>query len=168
MTQRTQIHTFRDKAVSSQWRHNGSDGVSNHRRLGCVPNHLFRRRSKKTLKFYVTGLCEGNPPVTSGFPSQMASNAENVFVWWRHHIVQYLFSSSPISPVITLPQCTPDISRSPFPWYSQRIHVPDSKDHEADMGPTWVLSAPCWPHEPCYQGLNHSSLEGQLYNLILL
>ena len=20
------------------------------------------------------------------------------------------------------------------------------------MGPTWVLSAPCWPHEPCYQG----------------
>ena len=20
------------------------------------------------------------------------------------------------------------------------------------MGPTWVLSAPCWPHELCYQG----------------
>ena len=20
------------------------------------------------------------------------------------------------------------------------------------MEPTWVLSAPCWPHEPCYQG----------------
>ena len=20
------------------------------------------------------------------------------------------------------------------------------------MGPIWVLSAPCWPHEPCYQG----------------
>ena len=31
---------------------------------------------------------------------------------------------------------------------------PDSKAHEANMGPTWVLSAPerCWPHEPCYQG----------------
>ena len=24
--------------------------------------------------------------------------------------------------------------------------------HGANMGPTWVLSAPCWPHEPCYQG----------------
>ena len=31
-------------------------------------------------------------------------------------------------------------------------HYPDSKVHGANMGPTWVLSAPCWPHEPCYQG----------------
>ena len=34
--------------------------------------------------------------------------------------------------------------------------VPDSKVHGANMGPTWVLSAPdCspyWPHEACYQG----------------
>ena len=30
------------------------------------------------------GLCEGNPPVTDGFPWQMASNAENVSIWWRH------------------------------------------------------------------------------------
>ena len=28
----------------------------------------------------------------------------------------------------------------------------DSKIHGANMGPTWALSAPCWPHEPCYQG----------------
>ena len=27
----------------------------------------------------------GNSPVTGGFPSQMASNAENVSIWWRHH-----------------------------------------------------------------------------------
>ena len=33
-------------------------------------NHVFRRRSKKTSKPRVTGLCEGNPPVTGGFPSQ--------------------------------------------------------------------------------------------------
>ena len=25
-------------------------------------------------------------PVTSGFPSQKASNAENVSIWWRHHV----------------------------------------------------------------------------------
>ena len=31
---------------------------------------------------------------------------------------------------------------------------PDGKVHGANMGPTWVLSAPepYWPHEPCYQG----------------
>ena len=44
-----------------------------------------RRRSKKTSKLRVTGLCEGNSPVTGEFPAQRASNAENVSVWWRHH-----------------------------------------------------------------------------------
>ena len=29
---------------------------------------------------------------------------------------------------------------------------PDSKVHGANMGPTWVLSAPGGPHEPCYLG----------------
>ena len=27
----------------------------------------------------------GNSPVTGEFPAQMASNAENVSIWWRHH-----------------------------------------------------------------------------------
>ena len=35
-----------------------------------VSHHLFRRRSKKTSKLHVTGLYEGNPPVTGGIPSQ--------------------------------------------------------------------------------------------------
>ena len=30
-------------------------------------------------------LCEENPPGTEGFPSQMASNVENVSIWLRHH-----------------------------------------------------------------------------------
>ena len=37
-------------------------------RLDCLLNRLFRRRSKKAWKLRVTGLCEGNPPVTGGFP----------------------------------------------------------------------------------------------------
>ena len=41
-------------------------------------NRLLRRRSKKTSKLRVIGLCEGNSPVTGEFPAQMASNAENV------------------------------------------------------------------------------------------
>ena len=44
---------------------------------------------KKTQKLRVTGLCGGSPPVTVGFPSQRASNAENVSIWWRHHEYQY-------------------------------------------------------------------------------
>ena len=39
----------------------------------------------KTSKLRVTGLCEGNSPVTGEFPAQRASNAENVSVWWNHH-----------------------------------------------------------------------------------
>ena len=60
-----------------QWSHNERDGVSNHRHLDCFLNCLFRRKSKKTSKLRVTGLCEGNLPVTGGFPSQRASKAEN-------------------------------------------------------------------------------------------
>ena len=35
-------------------------------------NRLFRRRSKKTLKLRVTGLCERNSPAIGEFPAQMA------------------------------------------------------------------------------------------------
>ena len=55
--------------------------VSNHQHHDCLLNRLFRRRSKKTSKLRVTGLCAG----TGEFPAQMASNAENVSIWWRHH-----------------------------------------------------------------------------------
>ena len=34
-------------------------------------------------------LCAGNSPVTSEFPTQKASNAENVSIWWRHHDTPY-------------------------------------------------------------------------------
>ena len=44
------------------WRHNGHDCVSNHQPHGCLLNRLFRRRSKKTSKLRVTGLCVGNSP----------------------------------------------------------------------------------------------------------
>ena len=64
--------------------HNELDGVSNLRHLDCLHNRLFRRRSKKTSKLRITGLCEGNSPVTGEFPAQRASDTENVSIWWRH------------------------------------------------------------------------------------
>ena len=66
---------------SIQWRHNERDGVSNHRRLDCLLIRLFSR----TPKLRVASHYKGNPPVTGGFPSQRASNEENVSIWWRHH-----------------------------------------------------------------------------------
>ena len=50
------------------WRHNGRDSVSNHQSHDCLLNRLFRRRSKKTSKLRVTGLCAGNSPGTGEFP----------------------------------------------------------------------------------------------------
>ena len=61
-----------------QRRHNGWDDVSNHQHHHCLLNCLFRRRSKKTSKLRVTGLCAGNSPVTGEFPAKMASNAANI------------------------------------------------------------------------------------------
>ena len=63
--------------IPLQWRHNGHDNVSNHKAHGCLLNHLFRRRSKKTSKLRVIGIYAGNSPGTGEFPAQMASNAEN-------------------------------------------------------------------------------------------
>ena len=44
---------------SLQYRHNEHD---------CLLNRLFRGRSKKTSQLRVTGLYEGNSPVTDEFP----------------------------------------------------------------------------------------------------
>ena len=50
---------------------------------------LFRRRSRKTSKLRVTGLCAGNSPGTGEFPAQMASIAENVSIGWLHHVTNH-------------------------------------------------------------------------------
>ena len=71
--------------ITSQWRHNGCDCVSNHQPHDCLLSRFFRHRSKKTSKLRVTGICTGNSPVTGEFPAQEASNAENISIWWRHH-----------------------------------------------------------------------------------
>ena len=45
--------------------------------------------------------CEGNPPMTGGFPSQRASKAEDVSIWWRHHCLI----------------CTQHLSMTRYVWY---------------------------------------------------
>ena len=67
-----------------QWRHNELDGVLNHQPHDCLLAHLFRHRSKKPSKLRVTGLCEGNSPVTGEFPAQRAVTRKTFPIWWRH------------------------------------------------------------------------------------
>ena len=78
--------------IPLQWRHNGCDFVWNHQPRDCLLNRFFRLRSKKTSKLRVTGLCTGSSPGTGEFPIQMASYAENVSIWWRHHALYGLCS----------------------------------------------------------------------------
>ena len=43
-----------------------------------------KHQSSASLAF----VCAGNSPGTGEFPAQMASYAENVSIWWRHHVHQ--------------------------------------------------------------------------------
>ena len=66
--------------------YNGHDDVSNHQPYDCFLNSLVRRRTKKTSKVCVTDLFEGISPGNGELPAQRTSNAENVSIWWRHHV----------------------------------------------------------------------------------
>ena len=68
------------------WRHTERNGVSNHQPHECLLNRLFRHRCKKTSKLCVTGLCEGNSPMTGEFPAQKVS------IWWRHNEGRVMWS----------------------------------------------------------------------------
>ena len=70
----------RNGLASLQWRHNERDCASNHRRLDrllnvCSGADQRKHQSSASLAF-VRGI---HRP-----PSQRASNAENVSIWWRH------------------------------------------------------------------------------------
>ena len=74
------LHHYNDVIMSAM-----APQITSH--ISGLLNGLFRRGSKTTSKLRVTGLCEGNSPVTGEFPAQRACNAENVSIWWRHHVI---------------------------------------------------------------------------------
>ena len=76
-------------AIKYEIRYNERNGVSNHRRLDFYSTVCSGIDKRKTSKLHVTGLREGNSPVTGGFPTQRASNAENVSIWWRHQVTYH-------------------------------------------------------------------------------
>ena len=60
---------FQGTFFALQWRHDRRDSVSNHQPHDCLLNRLFRRRSMKTSKLRVRGLCAGTSPWTGEFPA---------------------------------------------------------------------------------------------------
>ena len=73
--------------------HNGCDRVSNHQGGRGVASRLFTEwfvqvQIKENIKalICVTGLCEGNSPVTGEFPSQRVRDVENFSIWWHNHV----------------------------------------------------------------------------------
>ena len=67
---------------------------------------------RRKSKLRVTGLGAGNSPLTGEFPAQMASNAKNVSIWWRHHVTGHLWGN------LTGPHQTPlTIMHKAFPFH---------------------------------------------------
>ena len=56
--------------------------------LTIVYSAVYSGTDQRKPKLHVTGLCAGNSPVTVEFPAQMASDTENVSIWWRHHALK--------------------------------------------------------------------------------
>ena len=102
-----------------QWHHNEHPGVSNHRRLDCLFNCLFRLTSKKTSKPVLLAFCEGNPPVTGGFPSQRASNAETVSIWWCEDFTKILIHYT-LQSYICCAICT---TIGHWLWFCSRFYI---------------------------------------------
>ena len=117
-----------------QWHHNERDCVSNPQPHDCLLNCLFRRRSQETTKLRVTGICEGNSPVTGEFPSQRASDAENVSIWWRHHVVIWPATPARWRPSVSYPTDSP---------MTTRLRLCDSLDQNCTNRPSsryfWML-----------------------------
>ena len=107
--------------TSLQWRHNERDGVSNHQPHHCLLNRLFRAQIQETSKLRFTGLCAGNSPVTGEFPAQMACEAGNVSISWRHHVLTVIYMTLTLSSVnnfVTICSVVPFHNGS-SPWTKQ-------------------------------------------------
>ena len=92
------------------------------------------RRSKNISKLHVTGLCEENSPVTGEFPAQMASNAEDVAIWWRHHVTGFAYqtrckpsSSSHWPALLVMSQYELTLLRSRYILTRQDVNIAGNK-----------------------------------------
>ena len=60
-------------------------GISKHQQLKCFSTASLSYHQRKHQSSVLLALCEGNPPVTGGFPSQRASNSEIISMSYSYH-----------------------------------------------------------------------------------
>ena len=59
--------------------------------LAIVYSAVYSRTDQRKHQSSASlALCVGNSPVTGEFPTQRASNAENISICWRHHVLTLL------------------------------------------------------------------------------
>ena len=88
--------TFRQRDMSNpvqwtneslQWHHNERNGILNQRRLnGLFAQPFVWAQIKKNIKALRHWPLWGEFTGARWIPSQRGSNAENVSIWWRHHV----------------------------------------------------------------------------------
>ena len=127
----------------------------------------FRRRSKKTSKLRVTGLCAENSLVTGEFPAEMASNTENVSIWWRHHKCtpnrKLIVRCGPvtISCGFKVEFCVEKLLYGVFAWSDYSVDKCNTRTvNEIDMTP---LQVSCWRGKFLLQ--THSGTPSTIYTM---
>ena len=116
-----------DGNVALHWRHNDHDGVSNHQPHGCLLNRLFRRRSKKTSKLRVTGLCYADQLRGKCFHLMTSSCEWNRFTACNTNCNQALFWYCFMN--FTSDNCAANITQVKFMMTSSNGNVFRVSDH---------------------------------------
>ena len=104
--------------------------------------HPFQAQNKESIKApRYWGLCEGNPPVTYGFPSRRASSTENASIWWRHHeghesfVLYFLFMVFSIIRRFIVTFVYQKYPKQNFQFFRSFITV---QFFEREMGKDWI------------------------------
>ena len=72
---------------SLQWRYNERDGVSNHKPRNCLLTQVFiQARLKENIKALCHWPLCGEVSRWRWISRTKVSDAENVSIWWRHHV----------------------------------------------------------------------------------
>ena len=107
-----------DVKYALHWRLNANDDGLNRRRPDNLLNPLFRRRSEKTSKLRAREWpLWGESTSDRCFPSHKASEAKNVSIWWRHHVI---ITKSHSCHDIMLQYCTTQVSLHSWCPYIRR------------------------------------------------
>ena len=84
--------------------------------LTIVYSSIYSGADKKKHQSSASLAFAGNSPFSGEFPVQMASNAENVSIWWRHHVADPLVSGDAYKPLNWTNACQLKRNSVPLKW----------------------------------------------------